>query len=88
MIYQEFVCSEGRDWKGNRQGSPSDSIIRRHAAGRWGKEERTLRLSRYACVAARLSVFRDDAGGQACQGRGALVIGAWASMAFPIISQV
>ncbi len=31
-----FVCSEGRDWKGNRQGSPSNSIIRRRAAGRCG----------------------------------------------------
>ena len=33
------------------------------AVARWGKEERTPRLSRHAYVAARLSVFCDDAGG-------------------------
>ena len=26
----------------------------------WGEEEQSLRLSRHACVAARLSGFRDD----------------------------
>ena len=33
------------------------------AVARWGKEERTLRLSPGAYARARLSVFRDDAGG-------------------------
>ena len=32
VINQASVCSEGRVWKGNRQGSPSDSITRRRAA--------------------------------------------------------
>ena len=47
FLKQIFGNSEGRDWKGNRQGSPSDSIIRRRAAGRCGHRPLHVHCPKY-----------------------------------------